>query len=488
MSRFHGGLEKSIFLAAITTLLFCWTVSTASADSCTDALPANLASSAFFVKSDQRSILQRALSAAGFSGQTSPGFALVAGVSEYPLLPVLQQDLKPAGEDILKLANYLKDQEHFDEVVVLMNTEMTDLNLQYFLQDYFPCRLEARRPEKPRFLFAYSGHGVTIDGVNGFLLTSKATSLTARPLVNQSIDLKVLRAQFQSVVDAGYQTLALINACYSGSFIKQSFGGRPLPPRREGAFAITAGGSDELTWHDDTLGSGSIFFEFLFRGLDGRIHSNDDADDGIVSADEIAAYLKTNIRLFSEDNQNPRSADLIPGGSAGGFFFLDRRKQNERKIVPVWSLKSLFPFGNEYKNLDQSKPREPAAAEPRLSTDFQNPNQASVVKAAPFDFCLRPGEDEIMPLDGPVTVSAAEAAENAAKAAASASNIIGELRKGNLDARSTLIAERGRSCSREFRVAVQNLLKGTGYYSHGVDGYFGPATIAALNNIWSGKK
>ena len=90
-------------------------------------------------------------------------FALIAGVYEYPNYrtdPVLE----PAKEDLRKLEEYLREQEYFDEIVVLKNEDMNEANLKYFLQGYFAERI--KKFPKSRFLFAYSGHGFN-DNTNG---------------------------------------------------------------------------------------------------------------------------------------------------------------------------------------------------------------------------------------------------------------------------------------------------------------------------------
>ena len=75
----------------------------------------------FFVeRSDQRSRFEKALNLIGkTSFPVGRSFALIAGVTQYPNLPPAERSLKPAAVDIAKLQAYLKDQEFFDEIVVL---------------------------------------------------------------------------------------------------------------------------------------------------------------------------------------------------------------------------------------------------------------------------------------------------------------------------------------------------------------------------------
>jgi hypothetical protein len=215
---------------------------------------------------DERSLSEKMLNIAGFTAQTyDRSFALVAGISRYPNIPGPSGDLAAAGEDVRKVTNYLSTYEHFDEIVVLKDDDVTESNLSYFIERYFPMRLRAF--PKSRFLFAYSGHGMT-EKTRGYLLTSAARSLDDK---YNSISMSTLRTMFQEVVDSGFHVLALINACYSGAFLSRPFGAQAeYVPRNPGAHAITAGGTNELSWHNGDLGSGSVFFEKFFAALESR--------------------------------------------------------------------------------------------------------------------------------------------------------------------------------------------------------------------------
>ena len=150
---------------------------------------------------------------------TGPAFALVAGVSKYPKMGGRAADLWPARLDVQKMVAYLEmPPESFNEIVVLLDEDMTAENLGYFLTQYFPRRLSETRYS--RFLFAYSGHGMTASNGRGYILTSQASSLDDR--FNAGISLATLRAQFQEIVDTGHQVLALINACYGVDFHRLS--------------------------------------------------------------------------------------------------------------------------------------------------------------------------------------------------------------------------------------------------------------------------
>ena len=306
----------------------------------------------FYHYVDKRSLSEKSLNLVGLSIQdVGRSFALIAGVSHYPNMPPTDRDLRPGAEDIAKLQKYLRDEEFFDEIVVLKDQNMNLDNLAFFLQSYFPERL--KKFPKSRFLFAYSGHGMEEDG-NGYLLTNAAHTLSDR---GNSVALKLVRDLIEEDVDAAFHVLVLINACHSGTFLKRSFGGNShLLSRNPGAHAITAGGSSEPTWSDPTLGTGSIFFEKFFAGLDGHADiwpENQDGSrgDGIITVDELATYLKAEVKYETDERQNPLVGDLSRNGSLGGFFFLNRRRQFEKGLVKEWMPGKASSFGAKAENL-----------------------------------------------------------------------------------------------------------------------------------------
>lgn len=185
---------------------------------------------------DKRSYKEQFLNLVGLTSRdVGRSFALIAGVSHYPNMSTLQKDLKPAAEDLARLEDYLKTVEFFDEIVVLQDIDVSLANLRFFLQKYFPERL--KQFPKSRFLFAYSGHGFN-EGTNSYLLESGARSLQDRA---NSINVANVKVWVDEVVEAGHQVLVLLNSCYSGAFLKRSFGGKHFIPKYAGAHAITAG-------------------------------------------------------------------------------------------------------------------------------------------------------------------------------------------------------------------------------------------------------
>ena len=298
---------------------------------------------------DRRPLYEKALNSVGLiSRPVGRSYALIAGVTQYPNFPVLEQSLKPAALDIEKLKSYLKDQEFFDEIVVLKDSDMNLDNLNYFLQNYFPDRL-AHSPHS-RFLFTYSGHGYAGgagESERGFLLTSTATSKTDP--VNR-IDLSVLRTLLDPVIDSAEKVLVLVNACQSGAFLgRKSFGPNPLGPGDRGAHAIMASRPNQNSLQLDRVGPGSVFFEKIFAGLGGV--ADNAPRDGVVTYHELDTYLHSEIPYVTNGTQIPMEGDISRNGSIGEFFFLNRSRQVQVGNIKPWDPGNAVKFGQQANDL-----------------------------------------------------------------------------------------------------------------------------------------
>jgi hypothetical protein len=372
----------------------------------------------FFRFVDERSAWERALSYLDVSvGETGPSFALVAGVSTYPKMSG-HENLAPAKLDVEKMVAYLSSEpESFNEIVVLLDQDVTAENLRYFLTEYFPRRLSETK--HARFLFAYSGHGITAPNGRGYLLTSQAAGFD-QPHAG-TISLAELRTQFQEIVDTvekgRHRVLALINACYGVDFhrLTLAFGqedetAAPLPTR-EGAHAITAGGSGERTWQDDRFGQGdgpkgSIFFEAVLAGLDGRADKL--PQDGIVTVGELETYLKTTISRFTDERQNPSGDDLMSTRSPGGFFFLDRdwqvEKANAKPLEGEWWGGISFGMPDSVPATDVLGNATSPIVEDAGFSNAAAPNQAAQGREieAPSTILEPPGSEQSVSPEAPV--------------------------------------------------------------------------------------
>ena len=299
---------------------------------------------------DQRSLYEKALNAIGLTARPyGRGYALIAGVTHYPNFPAVRQSLRPAEIDIENLTKYLRDQEYFDEIVVLKDGSVTVDNLDYFLTSYFPERLKSPHS---RFLFAYSGHGYAVgpeQTATGYLLTAAAQSLTDD--VNM-IPLARVRTLLAPVIDSAEKVLVLINSCQSGAFLGQSFGGlNPLGPGDRGAHAIMACRASQHSFQLGGVGSGSVFFEKILAGLDGPADKN--PPDGVVTYEELYDYLYGQIPLATGGLQKPMAGEISRYRSGGEFFFLNRNRQVRLGNVKEFSFGNAVTFGMQASDIEE---------------------------------------------------------------------------------------------------------------------------------------
>lgn len=253
-------------------------------------------------------------------------FALIGGISKYKNLG----QLPPAAADISRLKRFLTNHQRFDEVVVLQDEDFNISNISYFINVYFYDRV--KKFPKSRFLFAYSGHGISSDDTEGpsFILLSNANDWNDR--IN-ALNLRHLRSSLQDIARRSYQTLVLLNACFGGSMLDFSFSNDiPRQVDRPGAHAITAGRARELVYSLSEIGPGSIFFETLISGVEtGRADAfpfiGDKRGDGVVTFEEFLADLKQSIsELKNGKLQSPLAGSIEPRARMGGgaFFFLSK--------------------------------------------------------------------------------------------------------------------------------------------------------------------
>ena len=185
----------------------------------------------------------------------------VIGVSEYPNFS--GGSLPAAHADVVRIENFLINQQHFDEVITLENSNATQEAIHYFLTQYIVTQGQSYNG-RIRVLFAFSGHGVQ-DESGAALVLSNATSATSPTGLYR---LRALQSDLQATAGASWQVLGLIDACYGGNIFSVGYqGGNPDAYWRPGAYVVTAGSKGNLTW---TLGgsAGSVFFNAFLDGIE----------------------------------------------------------------------------------------------------------------------------------------------------------------------------------------------------------------------------
>jgi len=292
-------------------------------------------------------------------------YALVVGIGSYKDKTFSHL---PSEKDAVRIKNYLVNEAGFDNVHLITGNRVTRKRIYELMSHY-----QKIITNKDRFLFYWSGHGVT-DGSNrktGYLpvyasTNNAATMISMLQLKNWDDGLKAK------------QTLYLLDACFSGIAASKSMGisqkqtiERVNRPSRQ---ILTAGLEGEETIAINDLG-GSVFTRALLDGLRGHADTNKGMfkKDNVVTARELEEYVRE--RVDHERRRVRWKKPITPvlynfSQYAGDFFFIaDKSKLQKIFLTPVGTsptnkviptgVYSKFPTSNKKeKKLSLSKEKE----------------------------------------------------------------------------------------------------------------------------------
>ncbi|APO72203.1 peptidase C14 caspase domain-containing protein (plasmid) [Rhizobium gallicum] len=267
-----------------------------------------------------------------FGSQAKPRtIAVVAGVSEYAGLPILNA----SANDINELVEVLQERK-YDEIIQIKNADFTRDNLEFIFLKYLPPVLRQHR--NAQLLITFSGHGNEFDG-EGYLLlpTGKKLEISDYDDTTEGwLSMGMLKEIIGRSVQYAHQTLILINSCKSGHFItRQEFGDDALAG--PSVQVITAGGPRDSVAADESVGSfgGSIFFEAVVASLRGEPLRTatgpiptPDLSNGVLTTDKMLtiiqdasnkAYGGSVLPIPGTFTRTPK--DTVTSGSY--FFILD---------------------------------------------------------------------------------------------------------------------------------------------------------------------
>jgi len=257
---------------------------------------------------------------------TTPSFnksyALLIGIEKYRNLPRLSSP----GQDVDRMASYLQ-QQGFDEVVSIKD--------EYVTQDTL------RQPEKylqiklgrdDRFLFYYSGHGLSIaDGVRtrGYL-----------PLIDEAMGDHGKSIPMDDLVEwmkglSAQHLLVILDSCFSGLAIGgiEQKGFKLNDPKidqeelqrlsRGPARYLLMAGTERQESFGGRMWNGSLFTDTLLKGMQSGA---DLFHDGIVTTRGLYVYLQRVVPVEAQKagrELTPLLMDLnFNGVSQGEFIFV----------------------------------------------------------------------------------------------------------------------------------------------------------------------
>ena len=233
-------------------------------------------------------------------------YALVIGVSQYKNLPESAQLAYPNrdAEDIYTtLISSEGGQFPAENVHKLINERATIANVRQELEVWLPSVTKA----DDRVLIYFAGHGF-VSGGKGYLAPY---DVDIHNITGTAYPMDALGADIGGKIHGKWKVL-ITDACHSGAITPQADSqadratlNSTLLDLQKSLFSLTASRDREQSFESANWGGGhGIFTYYVVKGLQGEADTN---GDGVVSADELAEYVHTNVRLATQAAQNPTS-------------------------------------------------------------------------------------------------------------------------------------------------------------------------------------
>lgn len=121
----------------------------------------------------------------------------------------------------------------------------------------------------------------------------------------------------------------------------------------------------------------------------------------MITVDELATYITEEVKISTDQNQNPQMGDISKHGSLGGFFFLNRRRQVDGGLMPKWNPKTAEAMGIEQKEDSSSLPNDITVKNEKIIKDEVEDGMKDgmvVIPAGEFQMGSDNGEDEEKPV------------------------------------------------------------------------------------------
>ncbi|MBZ5727332.1 MAG: caspase family protein [Acidobacteriia bacterium] len=228
-------------------------------------------------------------------------YAVIVGVSQYPKLADKFQ-LHFAERDAQSIFSILISPEggnfRMENVHILTDAKATLAGLRQEIDTWLPSVAK----DDDRVLIYFAGHGFVYQG-RGYLAPY---DIDANRIAETGYPMDELASVIAAKVHARWKIL-LTDACHSGAISpedSQSLN-HSLSDLSKSLFSLTASRDREISYESSDLEGGHGFFTYyLVEGLGGAA---DTSHDGLVTADELAEYVHTQVREKTGGRQNPTS-------------------------------------------------------------------------------------------------------------------------------------------------------------------------------------
>lgn len=228
-------------------------------------------------------------------------YALIVGIGKYQHLSA-EEALQFSERDAESMYSILISPEggnfRAENVHRLIGERATLANLKRELEEWLPSVTK----EGDRVLVYFAGHGFVVDGrayLAPYDIRKDNIAGTAYPM-------QTLGSVIGGKVQGKWKVL-ITDACHSGAIGAESAAAlnRGIMDVNKSIFVLSASRDREQSFESADWGGGhGIFTYYVERGLGGAADEN---GDGIVTADELGEYVRTNVRRDSEGRQNPTS-------------------------------------------------------------------------------------------------------------------------------------------------------------------------------------
>lgn len=230
------------------------------------------------------------------------GYALIVGIGNYKNLPARAQ-LEFTEPDANSIYSILISPEggnfRAENVHRLIGPQATLANIKNELESWLPSVAK----EEDRVVIYFAGHGF-ISGGRGYLAPADFDPANI-PGTGYSMD--TLGQVAGARIKAKWKVL-LTDACHSGAITPDAEAralNQSLLDLSRSILSLTAGRDRERSFESKDWGGGhGIFTYYVVKGLEGEA---DESGDGIVTADELAEYVRRNVREATKGQQNPTS-------------------------------------------------------------------------------------------------------------------------------------------------------------------------------------
>ena len=240
------------------------------------------------------------------TGQTTVqiprSYALVVGIAHYKNLPKeaqLQYPNLDAESMYTVLISPEGGQFPAENVHKLIDEQATAANIRKELETWLPS---VTKPDD-RVLIYFAGHGFVANGqayIAPYDIDLNNIAGTAYPMDTLGHDVG-------SKINGKWKVL-ITDSCHSGAITPEadrSTVNKTLLDLDKSLFSITASRDREQSFESANWGGGhGIFTYYVVKGLEGEADTD---GDGVVSADELAEYVHTNVREATNAAQNPTS-------------------------------------------------------------------------------------------------------------------------------------------------------------------------------------